>query len=328
MHAKTWLVAISGLWLEIASSVSALLLTIRTTLLDMTLMLSRRLFTTSTCLALMTGCATAIADARIASLHAHCKNLEAQAQGRLGVCILDTASGQQWGWREDEYFMMLSSFKLLASALVLHRVDQGQESLQRRIAYSRSALIPWSPVTEKHADSAGLTLGELCAATITTSDNTAANLILESYGGPSALTAYARQLGDSVTRLDRNEPTLNSPSENGLLDTTSPRAMALTMQALLIDDALSLSSRQQLRDWLLANTTGGNRLKAGVPSNWIVGDKTGTYGTDANDIGILIPPQRAPLIVSAYLAESQAEGSVKEACLAQVATWVAQHISS
>lgn len=291
-------------------------------------MLSRRLFATSTCLTLLAGCATAQTDARTASLHAHCEGLEAQAQGRLGVCIIDTATGQQWGRREDERFMMLSSFKLLACALVLHRVDQGQESLQRRIAYPRSALIPWSPVTEKHADGPGLTLGELCAATITTSDNTAGNLILDSYGGPAALTAYARQLGDGVTRLDRNEPALNRPSSNGLLDTTSPRAMALALQKLGVGDALSPASRQQLRDWLLANTTGGKRLKAGVPASWQVGDKTGTNATDANDIGILLPPQRAPWIVSAYLAGSSAEGAVKDACLAQVAAWVAQHMAA
>lgn len=291
-------------------------------------MISRRLFTTSTCLTFITACATTPQDARMASLHAHCQNLEAQAQGRLGVCIVDTASGQEWGWREDERFMMLSSFKLLVSALVLHRVDQGLDTLQRRIAYPKSALLPWSPVTEKHADGAGMTLGELCAATITTSDNAAANLILQSYGGPAALTAYLRQLGDTVTRLDRNEPTLNRPSENGLLDTTSPRAMTASMQTLLIGNALSPASRQQLRAWLLANTTGGKRLKAGVPSDWLVGDKTGTNATDANDIGILIPPQRAPLLVSAYLADSRAPAAVKDACLAQVAAWAAKHIAA
>jgi len=274
----------------------------------------------------MAGCASGHTDSRLADLQAHCLALEAKAQGRLGVSIINTATGEQWGWREHERFMMLSSFKLLASALVLHRVDQGQESLQRRIAYPRSALIPWSPVTEKYADGPGLTLGELCAATITTSDNTAGNLILESYGGPAALTAYVRQLGDGVTRLDRNEPMLNRPSSNGLLDTTSPHAMAQTMHRLLTGNALSVASRQQLQSWLMGNTTGGKRLKAGVPASWQVGDKTGTNATDANDIGILIPPKSAPWIVTAYLAGSNAEGSVKDACLAQVAAWVAQQV--
>ena len=287
-------------------------------------MLTRRLFTTSTCFTLLAGCASARSSSQLADLQAHCQALEAKAQGRLGVCIINTATGEQWGWRAHERFMMLSSFKLLASALVLHRVDQRQESLQRRIAYPRSALIPWSPVTEKHADGPGLTLAELCAATITTSDNTAGNLILESYGGPAALTAYARQLGDGVTRLDRNEPTLNHPSSDGLRDTTSPHAMAQTLHKLLMGNALSAASRQQLQAWLLGNTTGGKRLKAGGPAHWQVGDKTGTNATDANDIGILIPPQSPPWIVTAYLAGSNAEGAVKDACLAQVAAWVAQ----
>lgn len=177
-----------------------------------------------------------------------------------------------------------------------------------------------------HADGPGLTLAQLCHATITTSDNTAGNLILDSFGGPAALTAYVRQLGDTITRLDRTEPTLNAPTPEGLMDTTTPRAMAQTMQHLLLGDALAPNARQQLRDWLLANTTGVKRLKAGVPTTWQVGDKTGTSTTDANDVGLLMPPQRAPFIVTAYLAESKAAGPVKDACLAQVAQWVAEHL--
>lgn len=249
--------------------------------------------------------------------------LEARAQGRLGVYALDVASGQGWGYRSDERFMMLSSFKLLASALVLARVDVGQESLARRIAYRKSDLVAWSPVTERHADGEGLTLAQLCEATITTSDNTAANLILASYGGPKAVTAFARKLGDEVTRLDRNEPSLNTPAASEPWDTSSPRAMATTLHTLLLGDALSMPSRQLLQQWMLANTTGGKRLKAGVPSTWKVGDKTGTNATDANDIGILLPPHRAPWIVTAYLANSTASGPMKEETLAAVAQWVA-----
>lgn len=291
-------------------------------------MFTRRLFTTSACLGLVSGCSALKADTRQPQLQNLCQKLESTAQGRLGVCILDTQTDQQWGWREDELFMMLSSFKLLASALVLHRVDQGKENLQRRVTYSRNSLVPWSPITEKYADGLGMTLGELCAATITTSDNTAANLILDSYGGPNALTAYARSLGDTVTRLDRNEPSLNRQSIDGLLDTTSPRAMTKTMNKLLMGNALESSSRQQLREWLIANTTGGKRLKAGVPNSLLVGDKTGTNATDANDIGILIPPQGAPLLISVYLAESTADNSIKDACIAEVAKWASLQIGA
>ena len=252
------------------------------------------------------------------SLHDQIAALEAAAQCRLGVYIIDTATGREYGHRPDERFMMLSSFKLLASALVLARAEQGQESLQRRIRYTREDLVTWSPVTEKHVGGEGLTLAQLCEATITTSDNTAANLILASYGGPAAVTAFARKLGDTVTRLDRTEPELNRPSGAAPLDTTTPRAMTRTLQTLLIGNALAASSRHTLLQWLKANTTGGKRLRAGVPADWSIGEKTGTNRTDANDIGIAWPPGRAPLLVSAYLAESTAPAAARDAALAGV----------
>lgn len=246
------------------------------------------------------------------------QHLEAQAQGRLGVHMVDTASGQEYGYRSDERFMMLSSFKLLASALVLARADRGEESLERRIRFRKQDLVPWSPVTEAHADGEGLTLAQLCHATITTSDNTAGNLILASYGGPQALTAFARTMGDTVTRLDRNEPELNVRTGTEPLDTTSPRAMAKTLHTLLMGNALSSTSRQLLLQWLLANTTGGKRLKAGLPAGWTIGDKTGTNTTDTNDIGVLLPPQGAPILVTAYLADSTASSPRKDATMAEV----------
>jgi beta-lactamase class A len=192
------------------------------------------------------------------------------------------------------------------------------ESLQRRVPYTRQDLITWSPVTEQHADGNGMTLAELCEATITTSDNTAANLILSSYGGPVALTDYARGLGDQVTRLDRIEPDLNAKVGDHHLDTTSPRAMVGSMHQVLLGDALSAPSRTLLNRWLLRDTTGGDRLKAGLPADWAIGDKTGTSRTDANDIGIVWPPERAPLLVAAYLADSPASNQRKDASIAAV----------
>ena len=254
------------------------------------------------------------------------QRLEAKAQGRLGVHIVDTATGQEYGHRSDERFMMLSTFKLLACAVVLARVDRGDESLERRIRYRKQDLVAWSPVTELHADGEGLSLAQLCDAAMTTSDNTAANLILASYGGPGALTAFARKLGDKVTRLDRNEPTLNIRTVAEALDTTSPRAMAKTLQTLLAGNVLSASSRQLLQQWLLANTTGDKRLKAGIPAGWTIGDKTGTNKTNSNDIGILMPPQSAPIVVTAYLADSTASSQNRDETLAEVGRLVASSL--
>ncbi|MFZ4289218.1 class A beta-lactamase [Variovorax sp. HJSM1_2] len=257
-------------------------------------------------------------------LDARFVQLEKTAQGRLGVYILDTATGQGHGYRADERFMMLSSFKTLASALVLARVDRKQESLERRIRFEKNALVDWSPITEKHVGGEGMTLAELCHATITTSDNTAANLILQSYGGPKRLTQFLRSLGDQVTRTDRTEPSLNLPAKNEPLDTTTPKAMTATLQKLLFGSALSPASRTQLQQWLEANTTGGKRLRAGLPAQWRVGEKTGTNKTGANDVGFVVPPQGKPWLVTAYLAESQAPMDVKEAALAGVGALLAQ----
>jgi beta-lactamase class A len=163
-----------------------------------------------------------------------------------------------------------------------------------------------------------MTLGGLCEATITISDNAAANLILAIYGGPAALTACAREPGDSVTRLDRTEPELNGPGQDPRMDTASPRAMAVTLNKLVLGEALSEPSRDQLCRWLVGNTTGDGRLRAGLAAGWWLGEKTGTRATDVNDIGVAWPAGSPPLVVTACLAGSQADREVKEATIAAV----------
>ncbi|MFA5952492.1 MAG: class A beta-lactamase [Hyphomicrobium sp.] len=226
-------------------------------------------------------------------------DIEAAAQGRLGVTILDTKTGKRYGRREDERFPLLSTFKFLAAGLVLSRVDAGKELFDRRVRYAKQDLVQYSPATERHLDE-GMTVAEICAAAITLSDNTAGNLMLASFGGPVALTAYARALGDTVTRLDRIEPDLNNVPSGEMRDTTTPAAMLGLMHKLLMGDALSLASRQQLIAWLVDNQTGGKRLRAGLPRDWRVGDKTGSAGSNGNDIAIAWPPGRDPLLIASY----------------------------
>ncbi|HET7204568.1 MAG TPA: class A beta-lactamase [Steroidobacteraceae bacterium] len=241
---------------------------------------------------------------------------------RVGIHVIDTATGREFGHRSDERFLMLSSFKTLACALVLHRADAGEETLERRIRYTPADLVSWSPVTEKHVDGPGLTLAELCEATLTTSDNTAANLILSSFGGPPALTAYLRRLGDTVTRLDRTETALNTGHADRLLDTTTPRAMAQTVRTLLLGNALTEASRTRLVRWMQANSTGARRLRSGLPAGWRIAEKTGTSDTGANDVGVLWPPGAAPVVVAAYVAESTAPVVEREAKISAVARLV------
>ena len=252
-------------------------------------------------------------------MHERLQALERRHGGRLGVSILDTASGKRTGHRADERFPMCSTFKFLAAAQVLARVDRGEERLDRHIVYAKDDLVAYSPMTEKHVGAPGMTLAELCHAAITLSDNTAGNLLLDSFGGPAGLTAFARTLGDNVTRLDRRETELNEAIPGDPRDTTTPAAMLDDMHRLLLGDVLSPASRKQLGDWLLANTTGGSRLRAGLPGDWRVGDKTGTGDNGAsNDIAIVWPADRAPLLITAYYAESTVPQETRNAVLAQV----------
>lgn len=250
--------------------------------------------------------------------------IEKRVAGRLGVAAIDTASGRCIEHRAAERFPLCSTFKFLAVAAVLKRVDEKQEKLERRIAYGQADLLDHAPITRQRVGEGGMSLSDLCAAAITYSDNTAANLLLQTIGGPAAIGRYAASLGDGVTRLDRIEPTLGEALPGDERDTTSPAAMLGAMQAILLGKALSSASRQIIEAWLVANTTGANKLRAGVPPSWRVGDKTGSgeHGS-TNDIAILWPPGRAPILVAAYLTESAAPAAERDATLAEVGRIIA-----
>ncbi|MCP4561377.1 MAG: class A beta-lactamase [Bosea sp.] len=244
--------------------------------------------------------------------------LDRKHGGRLGVAILDSGNGRIVAHRGEERFAMCSTFKFVAAAFALARVDRGEEELERRVSYSKADLITYSPVTEKHVDR-GLTVAELCDAAVTLSDNTAGNLLLDSFGGPKGLTDYMHSLGDEASRLDRREPELNEARTGDPRDTTTPVAMAGVLRQTVLGGALSPASRQQLTGWLVANKTGDKRLRAGVPKGWRIGEKTGTGNNNAtNDVGVIWPPGRAPLVVTAYYAESSAALPEREAVLAEV----------
>lgn len=257
------------------------------------------------------------------------KALEKKVGGRLGLAVLDTQTGERLGQRQDERFPMCSTFKLLAVAAVLARVDGGREQLERRIAFGKADLLEYAPVTRARVAEGGMRLDELCDAAMTVSDNTAANLILDTLGGPAGLTAYLRTLGDLVTRLDRTEPMLNQALPGDERDTTTPQAMLDDLNKLLLGDALTKASRQKLTAWLVANTTGGRRLRAGVPKDWRVGDKTGTGERGVtNDAAIFWPPKRKPLLVSAYLAAEAASLEARESVFVELARLIATDASS
>jgi beta-lactamase class A len=255
--------------------------------------------------------------------------IESGSGGRLGVAILDTGTQRHAEHRAAELFPMCSTFKLLATAAVLKRCENGQDQLQRRIKFQASDLVTYSPVTKDHVGGDGMTLAELCAAALNYSDNTAANLLLASLGGPQALTAYARSIGDPVTRLDRIEPDLNEAVPGDPRDTTTPAAMLQNLHTLLFGEVLSAASKDQLTTWLLGNRTGDARLRAGLPPGWRCGDKTGSGERGStNDIGVIWPPQGAPVLVTVYLTETTAASEARNATIADVARAIVKAFSA
>lgn len=267
-------------------------------------------------LALAPAAARAVPEARLAAEFAQ---IERRVGGRLGVTVLrDGRFGG--GHRPDERFPMCSTFKLLLAAHVLARVDREAESLARAVRYTSADLVTYSPVTERHVAKGSMSVAALCDATVTTSDNTAANLLLAASGGPRGLTEYVRTLGDSVTRLDRVEPDLNEATPGDPRDTTSPRAFAHSVHALVLGDALSPASRARLTGWLRDNRTGDERLRAGLAPGWTAGEKTGSCQRGStNDAGVLWAPDGTPWIVAAYLTECGAPPAARNAALADVA---------
>lgn len=269
--------------------------------------------------AAMAGRGPANADPQADKLARRFADIEKKVGGRLGVAVHDTATGLKTTHRGDGRFPLCSTFKWLAGAAILALVDQGKESLDRKVPIRAEEIVTYSPATEEHVGQS-MTLAEICEAAITLSDNTAGNLMLDALGGPDGVTSYARSLGDTVTRLDRNELALNEATPGDARDTTTPSAMAADLEAVLVGDALSRASRAKLTAWLIGNETGDARLRAGLPETWRVGDKTGTCNAHtANDVGIAWPPSGKPVLIAVYLAESNASRDEQNAAIANVA---------
>lgn len=275
--------------------------------------------------AALAACATQSVEAA-EDAAAKLAQLERRDGGRLGVEVRDTATGRRFGHRADDRFPLCSTFKAIAAAAVLARADKGQDDLNRRIAFGRDALLSYAPVTSKHVET-GMTLAELCAAAVVWSDNTAANLMLDTLGGPEGITAFARAHGDTVTRLDRTEPTLNTAIPGDPRDTTSPAAMVGLLDAILLGRALSAESRARLTGWMQESPTGLKRVRAGLPEGWRTADKTGTgdNGT-ANVVALIHRPDGAPILAAVYLTGSPAEPAARDAVHAEVGRLIARSL--
>ncbi len=254
------------------------------------------------------------------------REMERKNGGRLGVAVVATGGGGRTGYRSGERFPMCSTFKFLLAAGVLARVDGRRETLERAVAIPGKPLLSNSPLTEPHAGGT-MKVGELCHAVLTRSDNTAANLLLDSLGGPAGVTGFARSIGDGVTRLDRMELALNESRAGDPRDTTSPAAMTKDLQSLLLGSVLSSSSRAQLTAWMEANVTGLDRLRAQLPDGWRAADKTGSNGAHtSNDIAVLWPEGKAPVLIAAYITQCTGPESKRAGMLAEIGRLVRESL--
>ena len=213
---------------------------------------------------------------------------------------------------------MCSVFKFLAAGAILKRVDQGTEHLDRRVAYTESDLLEYAPVAKEHVKEGAMPLGNLCAAAVQWSDNTAANLMLKVLGGPATVTAFIRATGDQVTRLDNIEPALNVVRPGEVHDTTTATSMVGLLNSVVLGNVLSNSSRTLLQGWMLDAKVGEHRLPAGVPSGWRVAHKTGTWDDQTNDVAIIWPPTRSPIIVAALYSRNGTRKEQRENVLREV----------
>ena len=275
-------------------------------------------------LAGLSGLALTAAAPPKADVEGQIAAVEQALGGRVGLYGRTLGGSHEIAHRADERFAMCSTFKLLLAAAVLRRVDSGAERLERAVPYRAADLLSYAPITRAHVAEGSMSVEALCAAAVTLSDNTAANLLLAQVGGPSQVTAFARSLGDPVTRLDRIEPDLNVVPPGDQRDTTSPRAMAGDVRRLVFGDALSGASRARLTGWLVDCKTGLARIRAGLPAGARAGDKTGSWSAPgevtANDVAVIWPDRGESLLLAIYVGRSRADAEATDRAIAKLAS--------
>ncbi|WP_010163008.1 class A beta-lactamase [Sphingomonas sp. PAMC 26617] len=276
----------------------------------------RRTFLSAGAALTIAGTGHARRDSGAAALAA----LERHHGGRLGVHALDMHTGRTLGYRADESFKLMSSFKGLLAALVLSNVSKGRDSLQSPVRYGPSDLMAASPVTQANVARGSMTVRELCEAIMLRSDNAAANLLMRRSGGPAGLTAFLRSIGDRVTRIDTYEGHLTDHPLPA--DSSTPRAVTETVRRILCGPVLPIAGRRLWEGWMAGNIVGRARLRASFPANWIAGDRTGTGDGICNDFAFARRPGIAPLLLSAYYTAPGSELPDQEAVLRAVSRLV------
>lgn len=276
----------------------------------------------SLCSLLLSGvCAANAATIDNATLTAVARLQEAHLGARIGIAVVDIASGETVSYRGNERFPLNSTYKALLCGALLSKADKGELSLNDTTQFSQSELVEYSPVTSKFVAPATMSWQQLCSAAVSESDNTAANQVTKKLGGPAAITQFIASSGDSVTRLDRYEPELNSAIPGDLRDTTTPLAVSKTLQKLALGDVLTPRSRAQLVQWMRDDKVANPLLRSVLPAGWEIGDKTGAGANGSRSIISIVWPQKnKPHIVSIYITETNATMAQSNDAIARIGT--------
>ncbi|MFJ8204439.1 class A beta-lactamase [Micromonospora chalcea] len=243
--------------------------------------------------------------------------LERRFGARIGVYAVDTGTGRTLAHRADERFAYASTCKALAAGAMLAATSDADRD--RVVRYRRADLVAHSPVTERHVET-GMKLRDAAEAAVRYSDNTAGNLLFDALGGPAGFARALRDVGDRVTRPVRTEPELNAATPGDERDTSTPRALAGSLRAYTLGEALPPADRDLLLGWMRASTTGSGLVRAGVPAGWQVADKSGTggYGT-RNDIAVVWPPDSAPIVLAVMSSRGSRDAKPDDTLVAEAA---------
>ncbi|MFI7465200.1 class A beta-lactamase [Nonomuraea sp. NPDC049646] len=259
-----------------------------------------------------------------AAVRKELRALETSYQGRIGAYAIDTGTGKTLSYRGGERFAGASTFKAVLCGAILDKARTSDPGLlDRTLRWTAKDVVVNSPISGRPENVRnGMTVDRLCHAAVTASDNTAANVLLKQIGGPAGLTRYYRSLGDPAGRLDRWEPELNDWKPGEKRDTVKPAFMARNLRKLSLGDALVPEDRQRLNGWLRASVTGAERIRAGVPRDWVVGDKTGGGAgayAPGNDIAVAWPPSGAPVIIAIFTHRTDPAATMDNSVIAKAA---------
>ncbi|MER2515064.1 MAG: class A beta-lactamase [Candidatus Accumulibacter phosphatis] len=240
-------------------------------------------------------------------------------QARVGMTVFDANTGTTWQYRGDERFPLNSTHKIFSCAALLAKVDGKSLSLDQSVSISKEMLVTYSPITEKSLSPQTMTFGEVCRAAVSYSDNTAANVVFDAIGGTTGFNSYMQSIGDDQTRLDRKEPELNDATPGDERDTTTPNDIVSSLRKILLGNGLSVSSRNVLTQWMLDDQVAGALLRASLPSNWKIADKTGAGGYGSRSIvAVIWPPSKQPVVVGIYVTQTKASLQASNEAIARI----------